>query len=82
MLQADFDPTGRISTKDMFEPSMIDYVHEFKRLGFQSEIENFYKRLSISKINQLISDSFCSDLMKQAINRLIQKRFKELENGR
>ncbi|HCR5122404.1 TPA: HipA domain-containing protein [Legionella pneumophila] len=82
MLQADFNPTGRISTKDTFEPSMIDYVREFKRLGFQAEIDNFYKRLSISKINQLIKDSFCSKLMKQAINRLTQKRFEELENAR
>ena len=62
MLQADFNPTGRISTKDTFEPSMIDYVREFKRLGFQAEIDNFYKRLSISKINQLINDSFCSNV--------------------
>ncbi len=82
MLQADFNPTGRISTKEMFEPSMIDYVREFKRLGFQAEIDNFYKRLSISRINQLINDSFCSKLMKQAINRLIQKRFEEFENAR
>lgn len=82
MLQADFNPTGRISTKETVEPSMIDYVREFKRLGFQAEIDNFYKRLSISRINQLIDDSFCSELMKQAINRLIQKRFEELENAR
>ncbi|WP_133128974.1 HipA domain-containing protein [Legionella nagasakiensis] len=82
MLQADFNPTGRINTKDSFEPSMVDYVREFKRLGYQAEIDNFYKRLSISKINQLINDSFCSDLMKQAIKRLIEKRFEELENAR
>jgi len=82
MLQADFNPTGRINTKDTFEPSMLDYVREFKRLGYQAEIDNFYKRLSISRINQLINDSFCSDLMKQAIKRLIEKRFEELENAR
>lgn len=82
MLQADFNPTGRINTKDTFEPSMLDYVREFKRLGYQAEIDNFYKRLSISRINQLIDDSFCSDLMKQAIKRLIEKRFEELENAK
>ncbi|MDF1828123.1 MAG: HipA domain-containing protein [Legionellaceae bacterium] len=82
MLQADFNPTGRISTKDSLEPSMIDYVREFKRLGFQAEIENFYKRFSISKIKQLINDSFCSNLMKPAIHRLIQKRLEELEHAR
>lgn len=82
MLQADFNPTGRINTKDSFEPNMIDYVHEFKRLGYHVEIDNFYKRLSISRINRLINDSFCSDLMKQAIKRLIEKRFEELKNAR
>lgn len=61
---------------------MLDYVREFKRLGYQAEIDNFYKRLSISRINQLINDSFCSDLMKQAIKRLIEKRFEELKNAR
>lgn len=82
MLQADFNPTGRINTKDTFEPSMIDYVFEFKRLGYQAEIDDFYTRLSIPRINQLITDSFCSNLMKQAIKRLIEKRFEELENAR
>ena len=82
MLKADFNPTGRISTKDTFEPSMIDYVQELKRLGFQEEIENFFKRFSLSRTNQLINDSFCSKLMKQAIYRLIKKRFEELKNAR
>lgn len=82
MLQADFNPTGRISTKDTYEPSMVDYVHELKRLGFQTEINTFYKQISISRINQLITNSFCSKLMKSAINCLIQKRFEELENAR
>ena len=82
MLRADFNPTGRINTKKSFEPSMADYVSELQRLGFQAEIENFYKRLKIARINQLIHDSFCSDLMKQAIKRLIEKRFKELENAK
>ncbi len=61
---------------------MLDYVREFKRLGYQAEIDSFYKRLSISRINQLINDSFCSDLMKKSIKRLIEKRFEELENAR
>jgi len=81
MLQADFNPTGRINTKDSFEPSMVDYVREFKRLGYQFS-SGVDKRLSISKINRLINDSFCRDLMKQAIKRLIEKRFEELKNAR
>ena len=81
MLQADFNPTGRISTQDTWEPSMTDYIKELRRLGYQAEIEQFYKRVSLDSIYQLIDKSFCSDLMKQAIGRLIKKRFEELERA-
>lgn len=82
MLRADFNPTGKISTKHSGEPSMSHYVTELKRLGFEEELNKFYKNVDLSRIAQLISDSFCSDLMKQAINQLIEKRFEELENAR
>ncbi|QBR84726.1 hypothetical protein E3983_10355 [Legionella israelensis] len=82
MLRADFNPTGKISTKETDEPSMIHYVVELKRLGFEEDIQWFYKNINLSHINQLISESFCSDLMKQAIKRLIEKRFEELKNAK
>lgn len=80
MLKADFNPTGRISTSLTFEPSMCDYVKELKTLGFRDHVQEFYKSIKLSQLHQLIAESFCSALMKEAIKALIEKRFAELEN--
>lgn len=80
MLKADFNPTGKIRTQATFEPSMCDYIKELKRLGYVKEIENFYSHIHLSKIKNLIQESFCSILMKEAIQNLILKRFEEIEN--
>jgi len=83
MLSADFNPVGKIATETTIEPSMKDYVREFKRLGFEEEVSSFYKRLAtrgMETIDLLIENSFCSSLMKQALKRLIGKRYMELEN--
>lgn len=80
MLKADFNPTGRISTNETREPNMCDYVKELKKLGYQIEIQQFYQTIKMPHLLKLIDESFCSDLMKNAIKRLIQKRFEELKN--
>nr|WP_269472875.1 HipA domain-containing protein [Aquicella siphonis] len=80
MLKADFNPTGKISTSETFEPSMRDYAKELKRLGYADEINEFYQNIKLSRLYQLIDESFCSDLMKNAIKTLIEKRYKELQN--
>jgi len=80
MLKADFNPTGKISTQNTFEPRMCDYVKEFKKLGYIKQIKEFHQKADLSKIDCLISNSFCSDLMKQAIKKLIAKRHKELND--
>lgn len=79
MLKADFNPTGKISTRKSFEPSMRDYIQELKKLGFEEDIQEFYKNIKLSQLDLLIDESFCSDLMKEAIKSLIKKRFEELE---
>lgn len=81
MLKADFNPTGKICTSKTLEPSMKDYVAELKNLGFKNEIESFFSRVKITKINFLIENSFCSDNMKSALKRLINKRYEELKNA-
>jgi hypothetical protein len=81
ILKADFNPTGRISTADTNEPSMRDYVKELKRLGQRDLINIFYSKIKLTNIDQLIENSFCSDLMKEALTKLIHKRFKELEDA-
>ncbi len=80
MLKADFNPAGKISTQTTYEPSMCDYVKELKRLGYKENIEQFYSKAGFSKIAKLIQESFCSELMKEALKRLINKRYMELEN--
>lgn len=81
ILKADFNPTGRISTKETKEPSMLHYVNELKRLSQEELIQSFYSKVKIQKIEQLIDKSFCSDLMKEAFKKLIQKRYKELQDA-
>ncbi len=80
MLKADFNPTGRINTSETFEPSMRDYVKELKKLGYTDNIKEFYRSIKLSQLIQLIEDSFCSILMKDAIHTLVNKRFGELES--
>lgn len=81
ILKADFNPTGRIATAETKEPSMHHYVTELKRLGQEDLIQSFYSKTKIQKIEQFIDNSFCSDLMKEAFKKLIQKRYKELQNA-
>ncbi len=80
MLKADFDPKGKISTKISDEPSMKDYVKELCRLGYQEEATNFFLAIKLKDIYELVEKSFCTDLMKIAIKKLITKRYEEMKN--
>lgn len=82
MLKADFNPKGKIATRLSQEPSMRDYVLELRELGFESEAAKFFKQLTtgMKRIETLIEKSFCSSLMKQAVKKLIVKRYMELKN--
>lgn len=83
MLKADFNPTSKISTASSENPGMRDYVSEIYRLGYGDLAVEFYISLkkAFNKINLILEDSFCSDFMKEALLRLVEKRYKELENG-
>lgn len=81
MLKADFNPCGKISTSLTNEPSMKHYVKELRKLGYNSIINAFYKKIKLSKIFNLIENSFCSPLMKVAISILVEKRCLELKNA-
>lgn len=81
MLKADFNPVGKIQVSHTNEPGMKDYVIELIKLGYKKECDYFYRKIKMPEIIKLIDDSFCSELMKMAIKKLIQKRFKELENA-
>lgn len=81
LLAADFNPTGRIATRESAEPSMSHYVKELKRLGHIDSILTFSQKIKMAKIEILIDRSFCSESMKAALKKLINKRYRELMNG-
>ncbi len=81
LLGADFNPTGRITTKNSKEPSMKHYVEEFFRLGYRDTVLAFASKVKVPKIEAAIDQSFCSVEMKQAIKKLLNKRYKELLDG-
>jgi hypothetical protein len=80
-LKADFNPPGRIPTINNQNPTMKDYVAEFIRLGYEEKILEFLKRVRIDVLTKIISEGFCTDLMKGALIKLVSKRTEELKNA-
>lgn len=80
-LSADLDPKGKISTSETIEPTMKDYVKEFSRLNYKDKVVSFNKRIDIKKILNLTDESFMSDKRKIAFKKLVEKRFKELNDA-
>ncbi len=81
MLRADFKPTGRIATRETEKPTMIDYVKELKRLDQLALVQAFLNKVKMPKIEEIVNESFCSELMKAALKTLINKRYQELTSG-
>lgn len=81
LLKAKHEPRGAIATKKTNEPTMNDYVIEWKRLGYAMQVENFVKKINVSTLNNIIEKSYISSLRKQAFILLIKRRFKELQNA-
>src|SRR5690606_2167171 len=77
-LKAEFNPTGRIPTRDVERPILGDYVREFIRLGYEDQVRRFARRTSPAPIGKIIDEGFCSDLMKTALKKLVSKRIEEL----
>jgi hypothetical protein len=81
ILQAQFNPKGKIRTEKTDEPGMVDYVVEFFDRGFEASVKEFFKKIKISKIQNLMEESFCSVNMKKAFQRLFTQRYEELRNA-
>jgi hypothetical protein len=77
-LNAQHNPYGTIHTQDCREPSMKDYVREWRRLGLNRIVDQFRKTVQIDEIRQLVIDSHLSSIRQQALLRLIQRRYEEL----
>lgn len=60
---------------------MSHYVVELKRLGYVDTVKDFFNKIKISKIETIIDQSYCSELMKAALKKMVRKRYQELLNG-
>ncbi len=81
MLQADFNPAGKIATDDAEHPSIEDYIKEFFDLDLEEQVRIFFSRVKPTKIHSLVENSFCSSAMKNAIKKLIDKRYQEFSDA-
>jgi hypothetical protein len=81
ILKATFDPRCKVETSTSQNPSMNDYVNEFASLGYFDSINRFAKRVNHKKIEQLIKESTCTALMKEALLKLIKTRIKEMRDA-
>jgi hypothetical protein len=81
LLGAYHEPRGAIATLETNEPIMKDYVREWIRLGFKEEVITFAKRINLREIENLVATSFISDARKNAIFRLIERRYQEICNA-
>ena len=80
LLGAQLEPKGFIATLATDEPSMKDYVIDFKRLGYGEVCEKFHENIQKNKlaIKNFIDSSFLSPKRKQALRNLMNRRYKEL----
>lgn len=79
-LAAQHSPYGTIHTQNSREPSMRDYVREWKRLGLDQVIEQFRNAVRLEDIQRIVTESHLSHRRQQALLRLIGKRYEELWN--
>jgi len=77
LLGAMHEPRGSIHTEQSMEPSLKDYVREFKRLNI--EVTSFYEQIDLAKIFALINQAFISEARKRALISLIERRYLELK---
>lgn len=81
LLGANHNPRGRIVTAKTDNPTMQDYVVEFKELGYLEHLNVFNKKLQKLDLNKLIENSFLSNKRKEAFTRLTKARLQELNNA-
>jgi hypothetical protein len=81
LLKAYHEPIGKIYTSETDEPTMKDYIKEFNKLGYFTEVVDFRKRVDLAEIEEIINNSFVTEERKAAFKRLIYRRYRELENA-
>ncbi len=81
LLEADFNPSGKIATKATNKPSMSDYIVEFERLGFKRIVSDFKKLVKLESLFLEIERySYISVKRRNALKKLILKRYQEMSD--
>lgn len=81
LLGAQLEPRGKIATYQTDEPSITDYIVEWQRLGQEEHVMHFYKKINIQKILKKIENGFIQEKRKNALIRLVSKRYTEYKNA-
>lgn len=74
-LEAENNPRGRIRTEAEENPTLSDYIEEFKRVGYREEISSFFKAILLETVEELIKNSFVSQKCQKAFLAYIQKQY-------
>ncbi len=80
MLGADIAPKGKIFTKESSEPNIVDYINEFKRLGFDDVVTNFLKKIDKDKIKTVLSIVPISSKRCKAFWKLVEANIRLAKN--
>lgn len=78
LLGAHHEPRGKIYTAESNEPTMIDYIQEWVRLGQLDTINRFKQKAKLDPLLGIVEASFLSAKRKNAIKKLITRRHAEL----
>ena len=81
MLEANLNPSCSIWIASSKEPKLLDYVEEFKRLGFQKVCVEF-KRIFLNQLNHIEQEAntaFISEKRKKAFLKFLLKKAKDCE---
>jgi hypothetical protein len=77
LLGAMHEPYGKIATTNSVNPTMRDYILEFKGLGYEAEVQKFIKQINLDMITQIIQKPFLTIKRQDALIRLIIRRYRE-----
>lgn len=77
LLGAMHEPYGKIATDDSLNPTIKDYISEFKKLGYEEEVLAFIKRINLDLIKKIIQKPFVNIKRQEALIRIISRRYNE-----
>lgn len=81
-LEAQNQPRGRIQTHMHEDPTLLDYIEEFERLGYTQEAKTFLQKMITNKdqILTAVGMSFLSQKRKGAFMCFLTQKFEEIDH--